>query len=190
MRSPNSPLSDGWDGQVHLFIFSFPAVLTPIGEHFTLIGFRKLRQNPDDDVVGRIFGNPRARQIDVKAGDVGKFPGDHSGRTQHRRHAGIKNFFAGDFVNSVGNNSNTDWNGNAQLTDGLSDATTPVFDKDGNFLRDWGVAGSGDGAFNSPSGIAIDSQDALYIVDGRNHRAADLVADRRTCPQTNAREGN
>ena len=27
-----------------------------------------------------------------------------------------------------------------------------VFDKDGNFLRDWGVAGSGDGAFNSPLG--------------------------------------
>jgi DNA-binding beta-propeller fold protein YncE len=45
-----------------------------------------------------------------------------------------------------------------------------VFDKDGNFLRDWGTAGSDDGEFNGPSGIAIDPKDVLYIVDSRNHR--------------------
>ncbi len=37
-----------------------------------------------------------------------------------------------------------------------------VFDKDGNFLRCWGSAGSGDGEFDGPSGIAIDQQDVLY----------------------------
>jgi DNA-binding beta-propeller fold protein YncE len=45
-----------------------------------------------------------------------------------------------------------------------------VFDKDGNFLRQWGAAGSDEGEFDGPSGIAIDPQDVLYIVDSRNHR--------------------
>jgi DNA-binding beta-propeller fold protein YncE len=45
-----------------------------------------------------------------------------------------------------------------------------VFDKDGNFLRLWGLAGSDDGELNGPSGIAIDPKDVLYIVDSRNHR--------------------
>ncbi len=52
-----------------------------------------------------------------------------------------------------------------------------VFDKDGNFLHQWGSAGSGDGEFNGPSGIAIDQQDALYIVDSRNHRVQKLTKD-------------
>ena len=52
-----------------------------------------------------------------------------------------------------------------------------IFDKDGNFLRDWGMAGSGDGEFNGPSGIAIDPQDVLYIVDSRNHRVQKFTKD-------------
>ena len=36
-----------------------------------------------------------------------------------------------------------------------------VFDKGGSFLRCWGSAGSGDGEFDGPSGIAIDQQDVL-----------------------------
>jgi DNA-binding beta-propeller fold protein YncE len=52
-----------------------------------------------------------------------------------------------------------------------------IFDKDGNFLGDWGTAGSGDGEFNAPSGIAIDPQDVLYIVDGRNHRVQKFTKD-------------
>ena len=45
-----------------------------------------------------------------------------------------------------------------------------IFDRDGKFLRHWGTSGSDDGEFNGPSGIAIDRQDVLYIVDSRNHR--------------------
>ena len=42
---------------------------------------------------------------------------------------------------------------------------------------DWGTAGSGDGEFNGPSGIAIDQQDVLYIVDSRNHRVQKFTKD-------------
>ena len=54
-----------------------------------------------------------------------------------------------------------------------------IFDQEGNFLRDWGTAGSDDGEFNGPSGIAIDRQDVLYIVDSRNHRVQKFTKDGR-----------
>src|SRR5437867_2497324 len=39
------------------------------------------------------------------------------------------------------------------------------------------AAGSGDGEFDGPSGIAIDQQDMLYIVDSRNHRVQKFTKD-------------
>ena len=52
-----------------------------------------------------------------------------------------------------------------------------IFDKDGNFLRVWGVTGDGDGEFNRPSGIAIDRDDNLYISDSLNHRIQRFTRD-------------
>ena len=39
------------------------------------------------------------------------------------------------------------------------------------------TAGSGDGGFDGPSGIAIDPEDTLYIVDSRNHRVQKFTTD-------------
>ena len=52
-----------------------------------------------------------------------------------------------------------------------------VFDADGNFLSAWGSPGDGIGEFDGPSGIVIDSQDDLYIVDSRNHRIQKFTKD-------------
>jgi DNA-binding beta-propeller fold protein YncE len=52
-----------------------------------------------------------------------------------------------------------------------------AFDKEGNFLGLWGVAGNGDGEFNRPSGIAIDRQDVLYISDSLNNRIQKFTKD-------------
>ncbi len=60
---------------------------------------------------------------------------------------------------------------------GIALDSVSIFDKDGNFLRQWGSLGSGDGEFNGPSGIAIDQQDILYIVDSRNHRVQKFTKD-------------
>ena len=45
-----------------------------------------------------------------------------------------------------------------------------VFDKDGVFLNKWGVAGSGDGQLDKPSGMEFDAEDNLYLVDSGNSR--------------------
>ena len=44
------------------------------------------------------------------------------------------------------------------------------FDSNGNFITKWGSTGTGDGEFNGPTGIVVNSQGAVYVVDSDNHR--------------------
>ena len=44
------------------------------------------------------------------------------------------------------------------------------FDSDGNFLSQWGGHGDGEGEFLRPQGMAIDSQNRLWVADACNHR--------------------
>ena len=54
---------------------------------------------------------------------------------------------------------------------------TFIFDKDGNFLGQWGKKGSGDGELSGPSGLAFDKEDNLFIVDTRNNRIQKFTRD-------------
>ena len=45
-----------------------------------------------------------------------------------------------------------------------------AFDKDGNYIKMWESAGSGDGQFNGAAGMVLDADENLLIVDSRNHR--------------------
>jgi DNA-binding beta-propeller fold protein YncE len=51
------------------------------------------------------------------------------------------------------------------------------FTKDGRFLAKWGTAGSGDGEFQMPWGIALDRQGQVYIADWRNDRIQKFSPD-------------
>ena len=44
------------------------------------------------------------------------------------------------------------------------------FDRNGNFLTQWGSAGSGNGQFQWPEGIAIDRHNDVYVADSLNAR--------------------
>ena len=44
------------------------------------------------------------------------------------------------------------------------------FDKDGNFIREWGELGFRPGQFRTPHGLAFDSQGRLFVADRGNHR--------------------
>ena len=45
-----------------------------------------------------------------------------------------------------------------------------VFTKQGKFITSFGKGGSGDGKFNNPTGLAIDSDGVLYVCDFSNSR--------------------
>jgi DNA-binding beta-propeller fold protein YncE len=45
-----------------------------------------------------------------------------------------------------------------------------VFDKDGNFIAQFGRSGTGDGEFNEPVGVALDATGNIYVADTWNHR--------------------
>ena len=47
----------------------------------------------------------------------------------------------------------------------------------GEFLTKWGRRGSLEGEFNVPSGIAIDSQDNIYVTDWGNHRIQTFTSE-------------
>jgi DNA-binding beta-propeller fold protein YncE len=44
------------------------------------------------------------------------------------------------------------------------------FDGSGTFLLRWGSAGSGDGQFSTPRGIALDGSGHVYVADSGHNR--------------------
>ena len=45
------------------------------------------------------------------------------------------------------------------------------------FVTKWGNFGTGDGQFNRPRGVAIDSSGNVYVVDEQNHRVQKFSSD-------------
>ena len=62
----------------------------------------------------------------------------------------------------------TDSQGNVYATDNLG--LIWKFDASGNLLLTWGSSGSGDGQFNFPAALAVDSQGNVLVVDFGNNR--------------------
>ena len=67
---------------------------------------------------------------------------------------------------------------NLYLADGLNNRIQ-MFTKDGIFLAKWGSPGVGDGQFNLPWGIDVDSRGDLYVADWRNDRIQKFTPDGR-----------
>lgn len=70
-----------------------------------------------------------------------------------------------------------DANDNIYISDGYRNSRVAKFDKDGNWVKGWGVRGSGGahanenpGSFNTPHNIAVDRQNNVYVADRNNRR--------------------
>ena len=64
-------------------------------------------------------------------------------------------------------------NGSIFVADGHggdSNARIVKFDKDGNFIKQWGKKGSGPGEFDTPHGLVLDPQGRLLVADRGNSR--------------------
>ena len=61
-----------------------------------------------------------------------------------------------------------DSEGNIYVADGYRNSRVVKFDKNGNFLKFWGIKGSGKGEFNLVHKIVVDSKNVVYVVDRQN----------------------
>jgi DNA-binding beta-propeller fold protein YncE len=64
-------------------------------------------------------------------------------------------------------------NGDVFVADGHggpSNARIVKFSAEGKFIKTWGKKGSAPGEFDTPHGLAMDSQGRLFVADLRNHR--------------------
>ena len=79
-------------------------------------------------------------------------------------------------------------NGEIYVADGhglepTSHARIVKFDRDGKFIRTWGRKGTGDGEFDLPHTLAIDSQGRLFVGDRDNNRIQIFDPDGRFIAQ-------
>ena len=68
--------------------------------------------------------------------------------------------------------------GNIYIADGIGNTNRVAkFDKDGEFVRQWGSTGTGPGQFNGVKALAIDAQGNVYVADAGNKRVQVFDAD-------------
>ncbi len=68
--------------------------------------------------------------------------------------------------------------GNIYIADGIGNTNRVAkFDKNGNFIRQWGSTGSGNGQFAGVKSLAVDAQGNVYVADVGNKRIQVFDAD-------------
>jgi len=60
--------------------------------------------------------------------------------------------------------------GDIFISDGYINSRVAKFDKNGDWMKQWGTPGSGEGEFNTPHSIASDAQGNIYVADRGNRR--------------------
>ena len=60
--------------------------------------------------------------------------------------------------------------GNIFISDGYINSRVAKFDKNGDWVKQWGNRGTGTGEFNTPHSIASDNQGNIYVADRGNRR--------------------
>lgn len=63
-----------------------------------------------------------------------------------------------------------DSDNNIYIADGYGNSRVVKLDRNGNFLKTWGIKGTGPGEFNLVHNIVIDSKNIVYVIDRENKR--------------------
>ena len=76
------------------------------------------------------------------------------------------------FGGYLGGPTDVSWDSdeNIYISDGYVNSRMAKFDRDGNFLMEWGSFGSEIGQFNLPHAMQIDRNDNVYVADRSNRR--------------------
>jgi DNA-binding beta-propeller fold protein YncE len=60
--------------------------------------------------------------------------------------------------------------GNSYISDGYVNSRVAKFDKNGDWVKQWGTPGKNQGEFNTPHSIAADAKGNIYVADRGNRR--------------------
>jgi DNA-binding beta-propeller fold protein YncE len=63
-----------------------------------------------------------------------------------------------------------DTQGNTFISDGYINSRVAKYDKNGDWVKQWGTPGAGQGQFNTPHSIAADAKGNIYVADRGNRR--------------------
>ncbi|HXE05937.1 MAG TPA: peptidyl-alpha-hydroxyglycine alpha-amidating lyase family protein [Bryobacteraceae bacterium] len=63
-----------------------------------------------------------------------------------------------------------DLEGNIFISDGYINSRVAKYDRNGDWVKQWGEPGSGQGEFNTPHSIVADTQGNIYVADRGNRR--------------------
>jgi hypothetical protein len=63
-----------------------------------------------------------------------------------------------------------DTQGNTFISDGYINSRVAKYDKNGDWVKQWGTRGAGQGEFNTPHSIAADAKGNIYVADRGNRR--------------------
>lgn len=116
------------------------------------------------DVKGHLVFkfSPAGRILMMVGGQQGKAGGNDS-RSEFNQPTGIAFAPNGDFY----------------VSDGYGNSRVIKFNRDGEYLTHWGRKGSGDGEFNLPHDVCLDSAGRVYVADRTNQRVQIFDANGR-----------
>ena len=107
------------------------------------------------DVKGHmLFKMTPAGRLLMVIGNAGKRPGTNETKDAFNEPTGISFAANGDFY----------------VSDGYVNSRVIKFNRDGDFLTQWGTKGAGDGQFNLVHDVAVDSKGRVYVADRSNSR--------------------
>jgi len=107
------------------------------------------------DVAGHsIFEFSPAGRLKMFFGNAGKSAGDNTTQYAFNRPTGVS--FAA--------------NGDIYVSDGYVNSRVVKYNRNGDFLTQWGKKGTGDGEFNLVHDVAVDSKGLVYVADRDNNR--------------------
>jgi len=155
------------------------------------------RFNPDESLISNwgserlegekgSFSNPTAVAVDNNgyvyitdySGSIQKFSADGNYITEMGGYGSDEGkFFAPDGIAIDANGYIYIAEGNCLFDENFVNNRVQKLAPDGTFVTKWGQTGSGNGEFQFPNGIAVDTKGYVYIADTGNHRIQKFSSD-------------